>query len=270
MIVFDSNEANKQSKKEVHPTDYVRDIIEKYGVQTAEADIEGDANMIGYGQTPNDYDKLCLSIGAEIKMMPSDLLASVSDGRLMEQLPRMLKAYQVAYLLLVGDHLKVNWETGKVKQRQRGGWQDSAWHYHHVNSILMKFEDGGGRIRVIPDLDQLAAFLLSTYQRYRKQRKSSEVGKATFQKKRRQVSDWNLLDNKLAEFYERMGIGIQRAIVLSEYFPVVETLMYANMDILKRLPVNGRKFGKANAAKVVTWMHENHGTGVDGAARIIR
>lgn len=185
---------------------------------------------------------LDVSIGIEIKKVPSDLMGSLRDGRLMTQLPRMVNTFDLAYLLLVGEHISVNFETGKIREKKKR-WADSGYSYHYLNSVINKFEASGGRVRQVKNIEDMTIFVLSLYRFWRKSSHAEEV----FVRKHHKYADWKVMDNPLAEVYERMGIGVQRAVTLAETYPTMNELCKATQKDI----VNLKGFGKITAEKVL-------------------
>jgi len=205
----------------------------------------GDLSFLGR----NVEGRLELEIGVEFKSLPRDLVASLRDGRLISQLIRMVNHYDLSYLLLVGPKLRTNFESGKLQEkRKKGGkmkWIDTPFSYHYLNSTLARFEASGGLIRQSNDIREAAAFLLSLRRYWHKRRKEGSDG-VVFVKKRYKPLDWRMMENPLAEIYERMGIGIKKALVLAEWCPTIGELVSATDDELLSLP----EFGKGTVAKI--------------------
>ena len=272
MILFDSNEANKRNYWGDKVLDKLLDRIEDADISVGETPMDtGDAQYLGRGQDG----KLNVSIGHEFKVFPNDFFASMRDGRLMTQLPRMVEEFDLPILVLIGEDFRVNFTNGKAKEYKKKKWVDSPYSFHYINSILSRFRAAGGRIEKVHDLDHLASYLISSYLFWRKDEHSPEV----FVRKRHSFMDWRQLDNPLAEFYERIserkngknsGIGIKRAIALTEAFPNPQNLMIAPVEIIREIDVDGRKFGPANARKVHRFLHEDHETGEDGKVIEVR
>lgn len=181
-------------------------------------------------------------VGIELKKSPSDLLASLRDGRLITQLPRMTEEYDMPYLVTIGQSEKIDFDDGKLQERVRGGWGGSAFSYHYLNSILSRFEASGGRIRHVRDVEHLVAFILSIMRFWRKEKHTEEV----FYRKRHKFLDWKLLDNPIMEMYERMNIGIKRAGILADAYPSLTSLVLA--DEKELLDLEG--FGKRTVKKI--------------------
>jgi ERCC4-type nuclease len=212
----------------------------------------GDLCFMGRGEDK----QLSVNIGVELKVSPEDVLASLRDGRLMTQPPRLLADYDLAYIITVGSETRINFSTGKAQEKKKGKWIDSPYDFHYLNSILVKFEAAGGRIRHVQDENHLVSFLLSLHRYWQK----VDHSETTFFRKRHKFSDWRQLDNPLAEVYERMGIGIQRAIKLAEYCPSIQELVNANERDISVIPIPGKKpgdvrnFGRGSAKKVTAFI----------------
>tara|TARA_Y100000310_G_scaffold345740_1_gene469079 strand:+ start:3176 stop:3916 length:741 start_codon:yes stop_codon:yes gene_type:complete len=189
--------------------------------------------------------KLSLSLGVEIKKSPDDIMASLRDGRLMDQLPRMLEDYDLALVVTVGSELEINLDTGRIleidlEKRKKTGrvvWVDSPYSFHFINSTLMKFEAAGGLVRHVQDYEHCAALLLSMHNYWGK----LEHNETSFSRKRHKYVAWKKLDNPLAEVYERMHVGIKRALLLAEKYPSIEELCDASEGQLASIPGFGRK-----------------------------
>ena len=257
MIFFDTNEASKRAKDGSLITGDVIDFIREVGEVDVQKTplITGDAMFWAYSDITGSFTR---SIGMEFKVYPSDFLSSIGDGRLMRQLPGMVREYDLPYLVLINHPIEVNFTTGKVLQRRGRTVDDSPYSYHLVNNLLLKFEAAGGSVRHVPDLDQLAAFLLSSYQYHRK----SDHHIETWTRKRTtEFREWNQLSNPVAEIYERCvdedgrGIGIKRALRLAEEFPKPQMLRGVGWRRVANLKLdNGKRFGPVNAKKVEQWL----------------
>lgn len=247
MIIIDSNELNKTLKGGITPTQELAGFIELHGYPVESASLDcGDVSFF------TSTRKL---IGLELKK-PDDLLSSISDGRLLKQLPAMLETYDMAYLVIEGEHMEVNWTTtGKVVRGGSLGREESAWTYHHVNSILSKFEAGGGHVRHVADMNELAGFILSLKSYHDKDEHKEEV----FIRRKTPLQSWKSFDNPVAELYERItggssrGIGIQRALALAEEYPRPADLAGVGWTEISKIKVGNRSFGKVNAKKVESW-----------------
>lgn len=263
MLFFDTNEASKRSKSGERIMEGVISFLEDVGeVEVSSTPLmTGDIMFYSYSDRTRRFSA---PVGLELKVCPSDLLSSLSDGRLMRQLPRLLEEYEVAYLVLLGSPLEANWTTGMVREKRGSKWVDSSWGLHNVNALLTKFEMAGGHVRFVQDDLHLCAFLLSTYRYLRKQDHQTET--FTRRKSPQVFREWTQLSNPVAEIYERAvdeegrGIGIQRAVALSEKYALPGNLARAldrgNInwrDIADIKLPNGKRFGPVNAKKVVRW-----------------
>lgn len=239
MFIVDSNQAS-------HTPELVSMLREYKGVIIDSLD-SADISFVGRSESG----KLDLSIGIEIKRSPSDVLASLRDGRLLEQPERMLHDYDLSFIALVGeDPLPMNFKTGRLLEwkirtqkstgRKMGKWEDSPFVFHYVNSIFAKFEAAGGMLRYSRNYEYLAAMLCSLHSYWNKPVSEG----ATFFRKRYKFRNWIKLDNPLAEIYERMHIGIQRAIKLAEKFPTLDELVDASEADIAHIPGFGRKTAK--------------------------
>jgi ERCC4-type nuclease len=243
VFVLDTNQANTSRKV---GDDLIPLLEERETVKIEHLD-SGDIAVRG-GE---------LSIGIELKKSPSDVLASLRDGRLMTQPPRMLEEYDLSYIVTIGEPVKVNTETGKLRERrrQRSGelkFRDTKFSYHYLNSLLTKFEMAGGRFRHVKDTEHLAALLLSLHHYWQKEKHSKE----TFHRVRHSFVDWRQLDNPLAEVFERIPVGknkkgqtlhlgIKRAVSLVQYCDSLRELADVTFMELAAIPGFGRKTAKA-------------------------
>ena len=257
MLFFDTNEATKRSKSGERVMDDVISFIRDVGEVEVESTplTSGDVMFYSYSDRTN---KLSSPVGIELKVCPNDLLGSLSDGRLMRQLPRLVREYEIAYLVLLRDPIEANWTTGKVREKRGQRWEDSAWSFDAVNSALVKFEAAGGRVRFVHDDLHLAAFLLSTYRYLRK----SEHQIETFSRRKSNAvfREWTQLDNPVAEIYERAvdedgrGIGIQRAVALSRVYGRPGELSGVGWKEIAGIKLeSGKRFGPVNAKKIERW-----------------
>tara|TARA_B100000029_G_scaffold317916_1_gene310352 strand:- start:3321 stop:4067 length:747 start_codon:yes stop_codon:yes gene_type:complete len=237
MIILDANQATMDKNLKFHLEKHTRVIVSPLDTS--------DLMFIGRLKKQGKIEQV--RVGVELKKTPSDLLSSLRDGRLMTQLPRMTEEFDVPYLFLIGSHTKVDFETGKVQEKVRGGrWGESPFSFHYLNSIFTRFEASGGRIREVQDTNHLVATLLSILRFWRKEEHTEEV----FYKKRHKYIDWRLLDNPLMEMYERMGIGIKRAGVLANEYPSLHSLVMATDKEIEELD----GFGKTTVNKIRTFI----------------
>ena len=185
-------------------------------------------------------------VGIELKKSPSDLIASLRDGRLITQLPRMTNEFDLPILVTIGEADRINVDKGFIMEKMGNRWRDSAFSYNYLNSILSRFEASGGRVRHVRDVRHLVYFVMSLMKWWHKNEHQEEV----FYRERHKFLDWKLLDNPLMEMYERMGIGIKRAGVLAEKYPSLIKLVTAEKSEL--LALEG--FGKKTVDKVMEFI----------------
>lgn len=223
MLLLDSNQASMDEDLRIHLERET--VVAITPLETSDLMFIGNING----------DKV--RVGLELKKSPSDLLASLRDGRLITQLPRMTEEFDMPYLVTIGQSEKIDFDNGKLQERSRGGWNASAFSYHYLNSILNRFEASGGRVRHVRDTEHLVALILSLMRFWRKEQHTEEV----FYRKRHKFLDWKLLDNPLMEMYERMGIGIKRAGMLSNLYPSLDKLVSADPKELRELEGFGEK-----------------------------
>lgn len=234
MILLDSNQASMDVELKNHLEKHVDILVTP--LDTSDLFFVGKINGTQ------------IKVGMELKKAPSDLMASLRDGRLMTQLPRMTQEFDMPYLVTIGEAEKIDFTEGKVQEKIKGGkWNTSNFSYHYLNSIIARFEASGGRVRHVRDTAHLVAFILSELRFWEKENHTEEV----FYKKRHKFLDWKLLDNPLMEMYERMGIGIKRAGVLAETYPTLKSLAYAEKKDLMGL----EGFGKKTAEKVMEFIN---------------
>lgn len=241
MIVLDLTEDSKKAGIQIRP--YLESEVTVYAGERLEA---GD--LMFYGRDKSGA--LNIKIGMELKVSPHDLINSLRDGRLMEQLIKMTQEYHLPYLVTIGEPIRINTDNGKVREKRGRTYQDSRIPFHYLNSVLVRFEASGGRIRHVQDAEHLAAFILSMYHFWRKQEHTDEV-----YVDRRPFLDWKLLSNPIAEFYEKIeGIGIKHALTLAESYPIPSDLMQASVDDIAQLRMNGRRFGLKRAEKIYRFL----------------
>lgn len=249
MFVIDEGQARTDRKYK----QMLRETLEDSGEMVVEEDLEtGDIMFYGRGEDG----KLSLSLGFELKKSPSDLLASLRDGRLINQLSRMTQEYDFAYLMTIGEPVRVNYKTGKIQERKRRDtsrfstsdrgdsssyrWVDTKFSFHYLNSTLAKFEMAGGRLIHVESMDKAAAVLLSYHSYWRKPDHSDEM----FVKKRFKYSDWAMLDNDIAQMYAIM-VGPSRALTLAEHYPDLEMLCLASReDMISKKGIGGKTWQK--------------------------
>ena len=185
-----------------------------------------------------------IKIGMEIKKTPSDFMASLRDGRLTSQLPRMVNKYDIPYLIEVGEQTKINLASNKVEEKVRGGrWGESAFSFHFTNSTLCRFEASGGRIRSVRNMEHLASLIISTMKFWTKGEHQEDV----FYKKRHKFLDWRTISDPMIHIYDGMGIGVKRATMLTELYPTFKDLV--NADKKELMQLDG--FGKATVEKIM-------------------
>tara|TARA_Y100000310_G_scaffold341620_1_gene441375 strand:- start:3807 stop:4586 length:780 start_codon:yes stop_codon:yes gene_type:complete len=242
MFLLDAREAHKQNKHKEWVDKKFKGYLEREAPVVEEILESADLMFVGRGVEG----KLSVEIGVELKKN-SDIFASLRDGRLMEQPPRMLEEYDFAYLLLIGPNLEFDNDSGKlIEERREKGKQvreESPFRYHYLNSILVRFEAAGGLVRREETVEEAAAFVCSMYRWWQKPTHQKET---FFRKRRKGAIDWSLLDNPLAEMYERLGIGIERAKKLAEIAPTAFDLVTLTDKDLRALP----GFGSSTVAKV--------------------
>ena len=207
--------------------------------------------------------------GGELKKYPEDLISSLSDGRLMRQLPSMCHGYTHPYLIIVGGPMKVNPVTGKVLTRKKNKlrknsksvtytWFDSPYSFGFVSNTLLKFERSGGMVREFETLEDAAMFVVNSYT-YWKRDNHNDLTFPFIREPR--TPQWKLVDNITAALYLRVkdsntrrGVSPKQALELAEKFPRVIDLINANdKDILKALGVSGSK------SKVLDLLRESLG-----------
>ncbi len=259
---LDNNEARFDDFKEKLELTYirVRDVTLP----------SGDVAYNGRGESG----LLDVTIGHEIKHYPNDYLSSLSDKRLMNQLPRMIADYDMSYLCIVGEVFDINPETDKIhaflrRKGERGKRVETPWGWHDVNSMLVKFERAGGKIRHFNDDDALVSFLFSSYKYWRKEEHETSVYVPARPKLNKAHQSWDLIEDTLADFYYQMGIGPKRALILSQYAPNVVELCLIPSHVIAQFPGPGKqKFGKGNAEKVWKFLHQTHGEKDENAVQI--
>jgi ERCC4-type nuclease len=250
MFVMDSKQASTDKRFKQN----LRDLLEGDGQTVVEEDLN-TADIMFKGR--DEEGKLNLSLGFELKKSPSDLLSSLRDGRLVNQLSRGVQEYNLFWLMTIGTPIRVNYETGHLQERKRrskGGydgqsdktnsgtfrWVDTKFTFHFLNSLLAKFEMAGGRVVHVEDMEKAAVTLLSYHSYWRKPDHTDEM----FQKKRFKFSDWRMLENDLAQMYAIM-VGPQRALTLAEHYPDLEMLCLASReDMISKKGIGGKTWQK--------------------------
>ena len=237
MFQLDTNETIEASDKKRIGLRLLPYLQERTVVIEEELEV-GDLSFPGR----DSEGKFTLNFGVEFKAAPSDLMASMRDGRLVNQLIRMVNHYTFSYLLLIGKPLQINTESGKVQERKKGKWQDSPFSYHYINSIFARFEAAGGTVREVRDVEHAAALLLSLHHYWEKPEHEAEM----FVKKRYKITDWQMLDEPLAEIYERIpGVSIGQALILKEVAPSMIDLALMTEGQMRsiKVPKGVRPFG---------------------------
>ena len=230
MLLIDSNQASMDEDLKYH-------LAQKTTIIVTPLD---ESDLMFMGRMKKDQ----VRIGMELKKAPSDLMASLRDGRLITQLPRMTETFDMAYLIIIGNTDRINLESGKIQEKVRGGrWGDSSFSYHYLNSILMRFEASGGRIRSVRDMEHLASLIISTMKFWTKGEHQEDV----FYKKRHKFLDWRTISDPMIHIYDGMGIGVKRATMLTELYPTFKDLV--NADKKELMQLDG--FGKATVEKIM-------------------
>ena len=246
VMYLDTNEAIERTTKQgksIKPIGVrITPYIEAYNngqIKVEIDDLDTDLEFIGRGAERNSH----IEVGVEFKACPSDFLGSYRDGRIPEQLIHMVNSYDISYLVLVGEQLQINFENGKIQEHEdikrgnKGSLVDSPFTSHYINSTLSRFEAAGGHMRIVPDIEHLAAFLISLYRFWTKEDHKPEV----FIRHRMKRMDWGMINNPMAEIYERMLIGPKNAMTLTEVAPTIQDLAVMSDKDLVNLPGFGRK-----------------------------
>ena len=169
VMYLDTNEAIERTTKQgksIKPIGVrITPYIEAYNngqIKVEIDDLDTDLEFIGRGAERNSH----IEVGVEFKACPSDFLGSYRDGRIPEQLIHMVNPYDISYLVLVGEQLQINFENGKIQEHEdikrgnKGSLVDSPFTSHYINSTLSRFEAAGAHMRIVPDIEHLAAFLI--------------------------------------------------------------------------------------------------------------
>ena len=131
MIILDTN----QKATSIKLADDLLPLLEAHtGVLV---DVLDSADVAHQGRSESG--RLDVSFGYELKKYPQDLMASMRDGRLLDQLQRMTEEYDFPYVVLIGKAVEINFKTGRVREIKKRSWVDSPYGFHHLNSVLSKF-----------------------------------------------------------------------------------------------------------------------------------
>ena len=103
MILLDSNQASMDVELKNHLEKHVDILVTP--LDTSDLFFVGKINGTQ------------IKVGMELKKAPSDLMASLRDGRLMTQLPRMTQEFDMPYLVTIGEAEKIDFTEGKVQEK---------------------------------------------------------------------------------------------------------------------------------------------------------
>ena len=250
-MVFDSNEAT---------ADRTQTLMWNLSQRDIECDSEQLVSGDVYWWAKGQDGRFSRTVGCEIKLAPEDVLNSLGDGRLTNQLPRLVEDYTIPYLLMLKKgRFAINFDSGSLQRRYSGGYEDTRFQYHYLNSILMKFEMAGGCVRWFNSLKEMELWLVSAYRYYRE----DSHNERTWQRRKPLRNEWRLLQSPMIDFYERIvsiggrSIGLDRAIHLAENYPVPAMLVGVDEGQLAVQEIaGGRKFGARYAERVAQWFNK--------------
>lgn len=190
----------------------------------------GDAQIVGRG--PEERPVL---VGVEMKKIP-DLLQSLTDGRLVgHQLPGMIDSYEIAYLLIIGNPLKLRgeWSFGTLMERLFG---------LENNTKL--------RLAWAPDVPSAAIWLSSLYRWWNGKAWESHRSHLVLRQKELEAEDplgsfTNKVTRKMRVAAALVsGIGAVKARALSLHFPSVAAMMAASVEEFQTVDGIGPKLAK--------------------------
>jgi ERCC4-type nuclease len=121
-----------------------------------------DVSFIGNGQHGQ------ISVGIELKSI-HDLLQSIGSGRLQGQdgqIQRMIKSYDVCWLLYYGEYKAAQFNNLYVRVGRR--FERYPRPFSYLESLLMGLQDIGVRVSHAYDKESAVAWIAACYKRYRK------------------------------------------------------------------------------------------------------
>lgn len=201
-----------------------------------------------------------LQHGVELKSI-TDLLQSIGSGRLQGQggqLQRMLKVYDVCWLLYYGD-VKAAFVDDKFPRLQvmRGNkWVIGKRPYAYLMSFLSGLTDAGIRVVHVYDKESAVAWIRSTYNRYSKPWGDHKLFNVLQQPPEAKKKSRNMIDSLLPDRLEE-GLGVEgrqimktmasftnisydRALSIARHFRSIRAIMSATEDEIIQIPGIGK------------------------------
>jgi hypothetical protein len=216
----------------------------------------GDVSITGNGP-----DRRIMAIGVEVKSM-SDLLQSLSTGRVQDQLGRMLEAYDVCWLLTYGHYISGPFNNLQV-------WRGGRWHnekqggrslpFGYVESFLLSAGVSGVAHKHVQDENQAAAWLAvlerwwskewSEHRAFNKFNRSGELGLVP------DIGAERLRGMRVAA--DLPSIGWAKAEAATGHFPSIRAMMNAGADEWAKVEGVGKVIAKAVVTAInAVWRDE--------------
>lgn len=111
-----------------------------------------------------------VTFAIELKSV-GDLLKSMISGRLQGidgQIPKMMKSYDVNYLLIYGEYKLLPDSLSGLVYRDDPckGWRQANRPYSYLESFLMGLTDAGIRVHRVLDIESAVGWILACHNRY--------------------------------------------------------------------------------------------------------
>lgn len=205
----------------------------------------GDAMLLGHG--PADSTVL---VGIEVKSI-YDLIASINTGRLQAtQLPAMIAAYDVRWLLYYGTHRAGRdgaLEIGKGHNWRRHRLGSRSVPYGYLHALLFDLAAVGMSVACVASEADAAAWLACLYRWWTKPW-SAHRGLHTFDNSRNLslmpgMDDATWMRARIAA--QLPGIGFERAVAVAAHFSTVGAMLTATESEWARVPGIGKVIAKA-------------------------
>lgn len=184
-------------------------------------------------------------VGAQIKVTPSDFVASLEDGRLQQELPLMAKL-DIKVLILEG---KMRYMDDRLFIPGRRGF--SRYTKSGIRNLMRDFYwQFGVTVEYSGDMQETLTiwYELMSY--------PSKVHSSLFTRPKPQ-GEWGYPSpgEQLAWFYQGIpGVGPRIASAIAEVFPTPDSLLQRDADQL----ISVRRVGKPTAEMIDTFLRQGH------------
>ena len=218
----------------------------------AEVELEfGDAMLVGNGPDGG------VTVGIERKTVP-DLLNSLESGRLVgHQLPGLVAAYNIVYLLIEGMY-RPDVQGGLSRLVVRDGgwaqWQSASpsgkgWMYRDFVQRLLTLEARGGmRLHNTTDIHDTVAWLVALHRWWERpwdEHRSHECIYEPQAVSYKPVSTLRRVANALP------GVGLDKSVAVERHFKSIRQLACADEREWQKVPGIGKKLS-SNLVKELT------------------